>query len=282
MTQENLILVIGATGKTGSRVVERLQALSLPVRPVSRSTQPAFDWENPATWTGALTGVKSVYITFQPDLAVPGAVETIRAFTTLAVSSGVQRLVLLSGRGEDEAQASEQIVQNAGVEWTIVRASWFNQNFHESFLLEPILNGEIVLPIGDVQEPFIDVDDIADIVVAALTKDRHTGQLYEVTGPRLLTFPQAIAEIATASGRDLQFVSVSPADYAAAMQEQGVPADYAWLVNYLFTTVLDGRNSHLTQDVERALGRKPRDFSAYARETAATGVWNAVAPVPTE
>ncbi|MDX1991241.1 MAG: NAD(P)H-binding protein [bacterium] len=278
MTDKNLTLVLGATGKTGRRVVERLQARQLPVRLGSRSAHPPFDWTRPDSWAAALAGVQAVYITFQPDLAIPGADETIRAFTEQAVASGVRRLVLLSGRGEDQAQDCEQIIQNAGVEWTVVRASWFNQNFNEGFMLDAILSGDVVLPVRDVAEPFIDVEDIADIVAEALTDDRHIGQVYEVTGPRLLTFPQAITEIAAAAGRDLNFVSVPMEAYAAGMKEAGVPEEEAWLVNYLFTTVLDGRNSHLTDDVERALGRKPRDFSAYVRETASTEVWNVPLP----
>ncbi len=274
MSFENTILVIGGTGKTGSRVVARLKARSLRVRVGSRSGEPPFDWENQATWLPALKHTGAVYVTYQPDLAVPGADDAIRAFTELAVSNGVRRLVLLSGRGEEEAQRCEQIVQNAGVEWTILRASWFAQNFSESYLLGPILSGEVALPVGDVSEPFIDADDIADVAVAALAEDGHAGRLYELTGPRLLTFAEAVAEIAGASGRGIRYMPVSPEQYAAALAEQEVPAEYVWLLNYLFTTVLDGRNAHLADGVQRALGRAPRDFADYARETATSGVWS--------
>ncbi len=277
MTQ-NHILIVGGKGKTGRRVAERLKARNYAVRIASRSSELPFDWTNRETWAPVLKGIDSVYITYQPDLAVPGAVDDIRTFTELAVAAGVQRLVLLSGRGEDEAQLSEQVVQQvsqqAGIDWTIVRASWFNQNFDESFLLEPILAGEVALPVGDVQEPFIDVDDIADIVTAALTENGHAGQLYEVTGPRLMTFRDAIAEIAAATGRDIHYIDVSLDDYNAAMRGADIPEDYIWLVNYLFTTVLDGRNTSLADGVQRALGRSPRDFSDYVRETVRTGVWN--------
>jgi len=273
VTHENLILILGGTGKTGHRVVERLEARNLRVRIGSRSAERPFDWDDPNRWGAVLQDVHSVYITFQPDLAVPGAEDAIRTFTALAVASGVQRLVLLSGRGEEEAQRCEQIVQTAGVEWTIVRASWFNQNFSESFFLEPILNGELVLPIGDVQEPFIDAEDIADVVVAALTESQHVGQIYEVTGPHLLTFGQVVAAIASATGREIRFVQVSPQDYMAAQKEAGVPEEYLWLTNYLFTIVLDGRTAFVTDGVQRALGRSPRDFSDYVQQTAASGVW---------
>lgn len=274
MTQQAPILVLGATGKTGRRVVERLTARNLPVRPGSRSANPPFDWEKPETWAPAVQGVESVYITFQPDLAVPGALEAIRGFSALAVSSGVKRLVLLSGRGEDEAQACEEIVKQAGAAWTIVRASWFNQNFNESFFLESILAGEIVLPVGDYPEAFIDAEDIADVVVAALTEDGHAGQVYELSGPRLLTFKEAVAEIAAAAGREVNFIDVTAPQYAAILKDAGLPDDYAGLINYLFALVIEGRNAYLTDGVQRALGRAPRDFADYARATAATGVWS--------
>jgi uncharacterized protein YbjT (DUF2867 family) len=266
-------LVLGGTGKTGRRVAERLAARGVPVRIGSRSATPAFDWDDPSGWDAALAGVGAVYIAFQPDLAVPGAEDTIDAFARRAVARGVEHLVLLSGRGEPEAERCEKIVQEAGVDWTIVRASWFMQNFDESYLVEPLLGGEVVLPLGPVPEPFVDVGDIADVAVAALTEPGHAGRLYEVTGPRLLTFAEAVAEIAAATGRDIAYVQVPLDDYVAAMRAEHMPDDVVELLTYLFTTVLDGRNAQLADGVQQALGRPPRDFSAFAAEAAATGVW---------
>lgn len=266
-------LILGGTGKTGRRVAQRLAARGLPVRTGSRSGTPPFDWEDQSTWAPALEGMGSAYVSYYPDLAIPGAVGAVQAFTELALEHGVQRLVLLSGRGEEEAQRAEQVIQHSGADWTILRCSWFNQNFSENYLLEPILAGEVALPRGDVPEPFVDADDIADAAVAALTEDGHIGRLYELTGPRLLTFTEAVAEIATATGREIRFVSITIEQYAATLAELDLPADLVSLVIYLFREVLDGRNAHVTDGVRRALGREPRDFRDYARETAATGVW---------
>lgn len=255
-------------------MAERLTAQGLPVRIGSRTGEPPFDWENHDTWAPVLDGVEAAYVSYYPDLAAPGAPAAIRSFTDLAVASGVRRLVLLSGRGEQEAQACEQLVQESGAEWTIVRASWFCQNFSEDYLLEPVLGGEVALPVGDIPEPFVDAEDIAAVAVAALTQNGHAGQVYELTGPRALTFDEAITQIAKATGRDIHFVRVSPEEYAAALAEHAVPAEVIALMTYLFTTVLDGRNAHVTDGVKRALGREPKDFSDYARDTAATGVWS--------
>jgi uncharacterized protein YbjT (DUF2867 family) len=267
-------LVVGGTGKTGRRVAERLKQMGVAVRIASRTVQPGFDWNDSNTWSRALEGVKAAYITYSPDLAIPGATDAIRDFTTLAVAQGVEKLVLLSGRGEEEAQACEHIVQQSGVDWTIVRASWFAQNFSEGEFLDMILNGAITLPAGDVPEPFIDINDIADVVVAALTEDGHAGEVYEVTGPSLLTFAQAAQEISRAAGREIPFISLTREEFTAGIDGSGMPADIAWLLNYLFETVLDGRNAYVSDGVQRALGRPPVEFSEFARRIAARGTWN--------
>ena len=271
------ILVLGGTGKTGRRVVERLTARGVPTRVGSRSGAPPFDWEDRATWAPALEGVGSVYLTYYPDLAVPGAVEAAGSFAELAVRSGVPRLALLSGRGEPEAERAEQAVRDSGAELTILRSTWFMQNFSEDYMLEHVLSGEIRLPAGDVPTPFIDADDIADVAVAALTHDHHVGELYELTGPRSLTFAEAAAEISEAAGREVRYVPVSLEEHAAEAAEHGVPPEVVELLTYLFSEVVDGRNATTTDGVRRALGREPRDFSNYAREAAASGVWNLAA-----
>ena len=242
---------------------------------MSRSTIPRFDWNDPDNWAVLLSGVESVYITYQPDLAVPGAVEAVARFTGMALDAGVRRLVLLSGRGEAEAQRAEQALQASGADWTIVRASWFAQNFSENFLMDGVLAGQIALPASGTKEPFVDVDDIADVVTEALLNEKHIGQLYEVTGPRLLTFAEAITEIGAATGRYLRILEVSADEYETMLKQAQLPEELVWLIMYLFTTVLDGRNAHLKDGVQRALGRAPRDFGKYARDVAATGAWAA-------
>ena len=267
-------LVIGGTGTTGRRVAQRLWARDVPVRIGSRLGEPPFDWDDRTTWGPALEGVSAAYVCFAPDLAVPGASATVGALAERAVASGVRRLVLLSGRGEEEAQASERALQAAGAEWTILRASWFAQNFSESFLREPVLAGEVALPVGDVPEPFVDVEDIAEVAAVALTEDGHAGRLYELTGPRALTFAEAVAEIGRATGRPIRLTTVSIEEHLASLAESRVPDDVAGLIAYLFTEVLDGRNVATADGVQRALGREPRDFRDYARDAAAAGAWS--------
>lgn len=276
MTEKhNMTLVAGGTGKTGRRVVERLERLGLPYRAGSRSAQPAFDWEDRDTWRPCLDGITQAYVTYYPDLCVPGALETVQSFFAQAIDSGVRKLVLLSGRGEIEAERAEQALKACGADWTILRCSFFCQNFSESFLLDPIRAGEVALPVGDVAEPFVDAEDIADVAVAALTGKRHSGQLYELTGPRALTFAGAISEIARATGRNIRYVTTTPEAYRATLLEAQVPDNVIELILYLFGTVLDGRNTRTADGVQRALGREPRNFTEYVQLTAASGVWGA-------
>lgn len=275
--KKDLTLVLGGTGKTGRRVVERLRAKGKPVRVGSRSAVPSFDWDHEKGWDDCLTGVTAAYITYAPDLAIPGAADAIDMFARKAKRHGVKRLVLLSGRGEDEAQACERIVQGSGLEWTIVRASWFNQNFSEGAFIEMVLNGAITLPAGEQVEPFVDVDDIADVVAAAFIGDHHVGKIYEVTGPRLMTLADVAADLSRATGRAISYVNVPHEAFVSELVSSGAPKDVTWMLDYLFATVLDGRNAHLTDGVERALGRPPKDFADFARDVAGTNAWRVVA-----
>ncbi|MCR6634824.1 NAD(P)H-binding protein [Devosia sp.] len=276
MTTDNPVLVIGATGKTGARVAARLAAAGHPHRAVSRRSEPEFDWEKPETWAPALEGMKSAYITYVPDLAAPEAQENIRRFAELAKSAGLKKLVLLSGRGEHGAELSEENIRKSGLDFTIVRASWFNQNFDEGFFHSSILNGVVALPAGSRVEPFIDVDDIADVAVAALLEDKHNGETYEVTGPRLLTFADAAAEIAAASGLPVSYVPIDGPTFHAALLPAVGPG-IADLMTNLCAEVFDGRNERLSDGVQRALGRPPRDFSDYVKAAAARGAWRKAA-----
>ena len=155
----------------------------------------------------------------------------------------------------------------------MVRAGWFSQNFSEGAFLELVQDGTIALPAGEVPEPFIDVEDIADVAVAALTEDGHEYEVYEVTGPRLMTFTDVAAELSEATGRSIEFVEVPHDAFIEGAKQSGAPQDVIWMLDYLFATVLDGRNAHLTDGVERALGREPRDLVDYARDVVSAGGW---------
>jgi uncharacterized protein YbjT (DUF2867 family) len=269
------ILVIGGTGKTGRRVVEKLNQQNQNVRIGTRSSSPAFDWNDSSTYVNALKGMDKAYIVYHPDLDIPGAKEAIRSLAKVAKNEGVKKVVLLSGKGEREAELCEQIVMHSGMEYTIVRASWFMQNFSESFFLDPILSGHVELPKSEAKVPYVHTDDIASVVVEALLHEAHNGHIYQLTGPGTLTFPEVIDAIAKVSGREIKYTPCSLKQYIGSLEGLGVSDDYIWLLDYLFSNVLDAPgNNIVTGDVEKVLGRKPIDFNAYAEETVKTGVWN--------
>ncbi|WP_455351607.1 NAD(P)H-binding protein [Streptomyces sp. SYSU K217416] len=274
--EQQTVLVTAATGKTGRRVAERLAERGVRVRAGSRTGEVPFDWEDEQTWAPALRGADAAYIAYYPDLAAPTAADALRTFGRLAAECGVRHLVLLSGRGEPQAVAAEEAVRESGVELTVVRSSFFAQNFSEGFMVDGLLGGELPFPAGEVAEPFIDADDLADVVTAILTEEGHAGVVHEVTGPRALTFREAVAEIASAAGLTTAYVPVSGPEYRDLLVQFGLPADFAAFASELFTFLLDGHNTPTTDGVKRVLGREPRDFKAYAHTTAASGAWGAL------
>lgn len=218
--------------------------------------------------------MKSAYVTFQPDLAVPSAAKTIQTFLDQAKEAGLEHIVLLSGRGEAGARRAEEHLEASGMDWNVVRASWFMQNFSESFMMQGIMAGELVLPAGEVPEPFVDADDIADVAVAALTQPVLRNRVFEVTGPQAMTFSDCVEAISLAAGFPVTYKQVPIDAFIAFVKEQGAPDEMLWLLRELFTEVLDGRNSQTVNGVEEALGRPATSFRDYVIKTAKTGVWN--------
>jgi uncharacterized protein YbjT (DUF2867 family) len=257
------ILVLGATGSTGRRVASRLSGAGHAVRRASRRGEVRFDWTDRGTWAGALDGVERVYLMAPHELPVePG-------FVHEAVARGVRRFVLLSTRGVEEMRderllAAERLVRGSGVGWTVLRPDWFDQNFDEGFFRPSVLAGELVLPLGEKEQAFVDADDIAAVAVAALTEDGHEGEVYEVTGPEALSFPQALDVLARVTGRKVQFRG-TPDDYRAVM-----PADLAEEQIRAWDALGDGEP---TDTVARVTGREPKSFHDYAVTAWEGGAW---------
>ena len=274
MTTEN-ILVIGGTGKTGRLVAENLTKLGHNVRVVGRTTTPAFDWDKPETYEAALQNMDRAYVVFYPDLAVPGAKDAIGLLTEKALKVGLDKLVLLSGKGEAEAEACEEIVANSGLNYTTVRASWFNQNFNEGAFVDYILAGHLALPMPEAKIPYTDTQDIADVVTKVLLDDAYNGEIVTVTGPKKLTFAEVTAIISEKLGRQIQYTPISMDAFKSDLEANSAPAPVIWLLSYLFTEVLGhSENQTISNDVERILNRKPIAFEQYVENTIVTGVWD--------
>lgn len=271
------ILVLGATGKTGRRIAARLRVHGTPVRAASRSSETPFDWSEPEGWDAVLDGVAAVYIV-APDVVGPA-----HEFVARAEAAGVRRLVLLSGRGADtwgdstfgrNMRDAEDAVRGSALEWTILRPNNFAQNFDEELWYAPIVAGELALPAGQIPEPLIDIEDVADVAVTVLTEPgRHTGRTYELTGPRAITFAEAVEVISRATGLPITYKQISPDEYTATLVEQGLPDEVAHDIAAMFALMERGLIADTTDGVARVLGRAPRSFEDYAVRTAVTGVW---------
>lgn len=270
------ILVTGATGKTGSRIASRLTALGQDVRHGSRSAALPFDWTSAATWMPVLSGVAAVYICFQPDFAFPGALDTLSAFVETAREAGARRVVMITGRGEPHAERGEAIVRGSGIPATILRCAWFAQNFSEGSLRDAVRSGILPMPGDGIKEPIIDVEDIADVAVAALTQSGHADQIYELTGPQLLSFADIAGMLSQASGRAVEYVPISFEQFHSEL-ERAADTQFADIVTAIARETFDGRNAHLTGGVQRAIGRPPREFAAFAEQAARAGAWHAAA-----
>ncbi|TMR23960.1 NmrA family transcriptional regulator [Nonomuraea turkmeniaca] len=264
---EHTILVLGATGTTGRRVTGLLRASGHAVLRASRSGETTFDWSRPDTWEPAVAGVSRIYL-MAPD-GTPVAPE----FVSLAVERGVRRIVLLSSgaieaMGDERLMSAERTVRDSGAEWTVLRPSWFDQNFDEGFLQPAIMAGEVVVPMGEARQAFVDAGDIAAVAAAALTEDGHAGRSYEVTGPRSLTFGEAVEVIARAAGREVRYRG-GDEDYLAAMDisEQAMGEVKA------FAALRDLGDQPVSETVRQVTGRPPKPFETYATKAAAQGAW---------
>ena len=277
---ENMILVTCATGKTGSRVAKILVKAGHAVRAVSRRSTLPFDWEDDRTWSDALDGVDSIYIV-HPGLGRMEAALQVSEFAKVAVAKGATRAVLAStpDDGSDfsnSVRAAEQGVVSAGLVLTSLRLRWFNQNFSEDFLLDPVLSGELRLPTGTGKEAFVDADDIAAVASLASTDEQHGGKYYELTGPRLLGFADVAEEISRVTERRVRYAALSTEEYVAEQISLGIPEGWAHTLGALYTDIANHKLESISGDVEHVLGRPARDFRDFATIASANGLWNSV------
>ncbi|MGB3481832.1 MAG: NAD(P)H-binding protein [Mycobacterium sp.] len=273
----NTTLVLGGSGKTGRRIAARLRLRGAPVRAASRSSRTPFDWSQPDGWDAALRDVAGVYIVAPRE---PGPAHD---FVARAEAAGVRQLVLLSGRGADswgesafglDMRAAETAVQNSSLEWTILRPNNFDQNFDEDVFHAPLLAGELALP-SSAPEPFIDIEDVADVAATVLTEPgRHGGHIYELSGPRAITFAEAVELISRAAGSPIVYKQISAAEYVEMLAEQGVDEDDAHHVAEMFALMEQGLINSPSSGVAEVLGRDPRTFEDYVLRTAAAGAWS--------
>ncbi|UDY36320.1 NmrA family NAD(P)-binding protein [Dermatobacter hominis] len=279
---EPTILILGGTGKTGRRIASRLRDGGVDVRTAARSgADVTFDWDDPTTHDAALEGVTGLYLVPPAlDLSFPPAVADL---LDRAEAAGTTHVTYLSARGVDRAPAEVPLraveLDLAGrdrLRHTVLRPSWFMQNFSEFIFLPGVLAGEIAVPTGDGAEAFVHVDDIADAAVAALLDpSAHDGRGYTLTGPEALTFAEAAARIGAVTGRPVRHVDVDRGEWIDAAVGSGVPPEYAEVLAALLDVIRDGGGAWTSDDVVTATGHGPRDFADYLADPAVAATWSA-------
>jgi uncharacterized protein YbjT (DUF2867 family) len=274
LTSTPLTLVLGATGKTGSRTTARLLARGLPVRTAARSgADTHFDWDDPGTFAPALDGIKRVYL-LGPVMRTDFA-DQVSVFLDQAEAAGARHVTYLSAYGVDSAPPETamrsvelDLLGRPGLTHAILRPAWFMQNFSETFL-KPI-GDAIVVPAGDGTEAFVDAEDIAAVASATLADpEAHAGAQYALTGPEALTIMEAAKIISDVADRTIAYTDVDRDEWVAAAVAGGVPADYGTVLSVLTETIASGRGAPPSTDVQKATGAPPASFADFARRTAA-------------
>ena len=269
----NRILVLGATGKTGSRVARKLTGLGISIRTAARKgADIRFDWNEPSTFAAALRRVSGVYLV-SPVMRVDFA-DVVSQFLDEAEGAGVKHVTYLSAYGVEHAppevalRAVElDLASRKSLSHSIVRPAWFMQNFSETFL-KPV-NDEIVVPCGTGVEAFVDAEDIASVAAFTLSDPvRHSGRAYAPTGPEALTFEKAARLISTTVGRRISYRDVDRDTWIKAMTAAGVPSEYGDVLRALTETIANGHGSRPNDDVLTVTGTPPLPVKDFAARTA--------------
>ena len=273
MMKNNFVLVTAPNSKTGKQVVKLLKRENIPFRAASRSTSVPFDWENEKTWASAISGAHAVYVVIPPNLAFADMPQRLKAFLTYCEAVRVRRIILLSGRGEDEAAKIEEVALSNAIPTTVLRASWFAQNFSEGYFVEGVVNGQLAIPSKLVREPFIDTRDIAKAVVFALKDKSSNNYVFELTGPELLSFEDVAKKFTKHLDQSVTYVYMPIEDYINQLLQFGVSTDEIDLTRFLFGELLDGRNAYTTSDLSLLLGEQGTSFEQFIQHTKPSGVW---------
>jgi uncharacterized protein YbjT (DUF2867 family) len=272
-TTAHQVLILGATGKTGSRVAGRLFAHGASVRTAARSGADVhFDWDNQATWEEALSGATGLYLV-SPVLRIDFA-ELVGQFLDQAERAGIRHVTYLSAYGMEHAPAEValravelDLAARSSLASTVIRPAWFMEDFSETFL-QPV-NDEIVVPAGDGAEAFVSVEDIAAVAAVTLTgPEKHAGRAYAPTGPQALTMAKAAEMISAAAGRTITYRDIDREEWIAAMVSSGVPAEYAQVLRPLTATLATGNGARPNSDVLDVTGTAPVTFAEFAAKTA--------------
>ncbi len=264
------VLVVGATGTTGSRVGGFLRGRDVPTRLATRTPRAAgqvrFDWADRETHAPALRGVSAVYLV--APIGVIDPVPVVEPFLDEALRQGVRRVVLLSSsamaEGVPPLGALHGLVRATMPEWTVLRPSWFMQNFTGDLPAgEGVRTGEIVSATGDARVAFIDAGDIAAVAGHALTDEVPHDTDHLLTGPEALSYAEVAEIIAKWTGSPVRHRALGTDEHARHLAASGLPAEFAAFLAALDEDIRGGSEDRVTDTVHRVTGRPARSFREF-------------------
>jgi uncharacterized protein YbjT (DUF2867 family) len=268
------LLIVGGTGTTGSRVADQVRGPGVAVRIATRRPSAAehvrFDWTEPRSHAGVLTGIDAIYLVAPIGVTEPASL--VEPFLATALHAGVRRVVLLSSSAIPEGGTGlgglHRLVRTTVPEWTVLRPSWFMQNFLGDHPVGTAVreSGEIVTATGDGRVAFIDAADIAAVAARALTDEEPHNTSYVLTGPEALSYADTAAIIAGVTGRPIRHRPVGPAELTDRLTAAGYPRDFAELLPGLDVAISTGTEDRVTTTVPELTGRPARSFTDFARD----------------
>lgn len=271
------ILVLGANGTVGSKVVraliergETVKAATRKATPIDGAEAVAFDYQDPSTFCPALDGVDRIFV-----LTPSGHLDPVRLLTPIITAAGARgiKIVLMSVIGVDADDSIpyrqvELLLEKTAAPFVILRPNWFCDNF-QNYWIEGIRHGAIAVPAADGKTSFIDARDIAESAAAALTSDAFNGRAFNLTGPEALSYGDAAAILSRVTGKQITYTPVDDDTFVGILTGAGVPADYARFLASIFHPVREGWVAKPTGDVKTLTGHEPRSLETYARDNVA-------------
>jgi uncharacterized protein YbjT (DUF2867 family) len=278
------ILVTGATGNTGSPLVELLIRRGTPARVMVRRQAAAArfeaapvqvavaDFDDADSLAAAVAGVGRAYLV--TPSSEQAQAQQVR-FAELAVAAGVEQVVVLSQLGAEEASpvrflrwhaAVERRIRELGIGFTFLRPNLYFQGLL-AFAPSIATEGRFFAPIGDARVSAVDVRDIAAVAAVALTEPGHAGRIYTITGPAAITHAEIAEAISTALGRQITFID-APAEVFAERLREVLPP---WQVGGLledYAHYARGEAAAVYPTVAEVTGQQPRDVGQFARDYA--------------
>jgi uncharacterized protein YbjT (DUF2867 family) len=274
-----MILLTGATGTIGRATMTALRAANAAFKVAARNPAElhalgvpsvAFDWDQLSSYLPALQGVDRLFLlTPNSERQVGYILQAVAA----AKRAGVRHIVRVSVMGADAEPgiilgrqhfAAEREIRASGIGCTMLRPTFFMDNFIRYYGVDPHKDSQVYLPNGDGKAAWVDPADVGEVVAKVLCTDSYAGSVIDLTGPELLSTAEALSVLSSVLGHRHTYVDVSEQAAREAMEKTGMPAWLADAFLELNALIRQGHAAALTSGVQQVLGRPPRSMREWA------------------